>query len=361
MVKIDWSAFVIKPSRIISSLCYSIFRIEPYSICTYSCLYCYARWYRGKRNTTPKQLYLKIWEKTIKELTLNTLPKPYFRIATLTEPLQEKLEEKHKITLEFLETALRYDIPVILNTKSTLTIKEPWFTLLTKMNEKKRILIQYSLFTLNDLTAKKLEPYAPPPSERLRAIETLLDHDIPVVVRLQPLVPYLEDEILDTAKELSSTKIKGFIIESLRDTISNISKIANILGIDKEAFMNKFEKYMSTKGELYTPSHKWRIQLYRSLDVIARKSRKILSNCKEFLEPNKPIDCCLFWTTGSRYAVRPTLRELLGLTKPVSNARLVYPSEFNKYPYIIKRGLKLHHNKLMKVFVNKEYYNIPSL
>lgn len=309
----------------------------------------------------PKQVYLKIWEKTIKELALRDLPKPYFRIATLTEPLQGKLEEKHKITFKFLETALRYDIPIILNTKSTLTIKEPWLTLLIRMNEKRRVLIQYSLFTLNDLTARKLEPYAPSPSERLRAIETLLDHDIPVVVRLQPLIPYIEDEILDTAKELSSTKIKGLIVESLRDTINNISRIANILSVDKDTFMSKFEKYMATKGELYTPSNKWRIQLYKSLGTIARKNGKILSSCKEFLRPNKPIDCCLFWTTGSRYAVRPTLKELLSLTKPVNNVRLIYPSEFSKYPYIIRRGLKLHHNKLMRIFVNEEYRNTPLL
>ncbi len=299
-----------------------------------------------------------MWEKTIKGLAASMLPKPYFRIATLTEPLQEKLEEKHKMTLKFLKAALRYNIPIILNTKSTLTVKEPWFTLLIKMNENKQILIQYSLFTLNDETAKKLEPYAPPPSERLKAIETLLDHDIPVVVRLQPLIPCLEDEILDTAKELSSTRIKGFIIESLRDTVNNISKIANILSIDKEAFINRFEKYMSTEGELYTPSRKWRVRIYRTLDVIARKRGKILSNCKEFLEPNKPLDCCLFWTTGSKYAVRPTLRELLDLSKPVNNVSLIHSSEFNKYPYIIRRGLKLHHNKLMKVLINKEYYNI---
>ncbi|KSW12127.1 hypothetical protein CF15_05000 [Pyrodictium occultum] len=45
----EWLEIGIKPSSYISSLCYSVFRLEPFTGCVFDCLYCYARWYRGLR------------------------------------------------------------------------------------------------------------------------------------------------------------------------------------------------------------------------------------------------------------------------------------------------------------------------
>jgi len=48
------SELVVGVSSIISPLCYSALRLEPYTQCPFSYLYCYARWYREEVEFKPR-------------------------------------------------------------------------------------------------------------------------------------------------------------------------------------------------------------------------------------------------------------------------------------------------------------------
>jgi len=57
-----------------------------------------------------------------------------------------------------------------------------------------RSAVTFTITTLDGGLARRLEPRAPPPSKRLDAIEKLSLQGIPVGVRIDPVIPFLNDE-----------------------------------------------------------------------------------------------------------------------------------------------------------------------
>ncbi|MCK5559260.1 MAG: radical SAM protein, partial [Thermoplasmata archaeon] len=62
--------------------------------------------------------------------------------------------------------------------------------------------------TIDDSIASKLEPGAPLPSRRIVAIEKLISKSIPVMVRVDPIIPGLNDDVDRLLKTLSEVGVK---------------------------------------------------------------------------------------------------------------------------------------------------------
>ena len=106
------SELVINISNIISPLCYSLFRIEPFTTCSFNCIYCYARWYREDDSVKPRFRALnefRVVARKLNERKLRTIP---FRLSTLSDPFQP-LESKVKIVRNILKIALEYELSLI--------------------------------------------------------------------------------------------------------------------------------------------------------------------------------------------------------------------------------------------------------
>ncbi len=349
---IDYRLFGIKPSRVISSYCYSVFRLEPYIGCRYDCIYCYARWYRLVEPLASIDKLLLYWEKVARRLSQTSLPKPYFRLSTLTEPFQEGVEDKIFASYKMLEIAYRYRIPVVINTKSTLFLRDPWISLINKLADEKLVLVQVSIGLRDDGLAKLLEPGAPPPTSRLEAIDKLYEQGIPVVLRLQPLIPGLEDEHFRVLREALST-VKGVIIESLRLPWNILVKLYDLLssmisiGFDPSIWT----KYTVEARDLYTPIKEWKSRMYSMVKEETGRAGIPLTTCKDY-PLTMTTDCCLFWVTGNReYGVRETIRERKYGLKP-SHATIIGREMIDKYPNPIRKILRLHSNKLDKILMN---------
>ena len=54
--------------------------------------------------------------------------------------------------------------------------------------------VALTITTQDEDIARLLEPHAPAPSERLKALENLARKEIPVSVRIDPVIPYVNDE-----------------------------------------------------------------------------------------------------------------------------------------------------------------------
>ncbi len=333
--------FVIKPSIYISSLCYSILRIEPWDTCTYSCLYCYARWYRGPHGRPrPKPWVPKAFEKIAK--SIKAYPRPYFRLATLSEPFQRPW----KGLFEILEIAIKYEIPLVINTKSHI----PWndlFNYLLKLADKRLVLVQVTVGFLE--SAGKLEPFAPSPWRRLDLIEKLSEHSVPVVARVQPLVPGLEREQERVAEESLRRGALGIIVESLREAKENVETLYKILKIE-----NKYEwEPYDVQGKLIHPALKWRQERFFAFKSLANSYGREASDCKDVCSFKGPYgDCCLTHLAfeSSR---RPTLRDLMALG--VERVRELYLfgeklEELGK----LARPFKQHEKLLMRAYERRK-------
>ena len=127
---------VIGPSPYISTLCYSVLKIEPYDFCSLNCIYCYADWYSRKTRRIIRE-FEKIAKK-LKKRNLKTIP---FRLSTLTEPFQP-IEQAKKLSLKILKISLKYSIPLIINTKSTIVMEDPWRSEILKLYDKSLVILR---------------------------------------------------------------------------------------------------------------------------------------------------------------------------------------------------------------------------
>ncbi len=195
------------------------YSINPYSGCSYNCIYCYIRGSKYGENMA-KTLSVKINAPEVLEKQLKRRAKRgeygIIAISTSTEPYQ-KIEEKLKLTRKLLEVILKYRFPVHILTKSTLVLRD--LDLLKSINEnailpedirenlKQGVIINFSISTLDEKLAKLLEPGAPKPKERFRAMKKCKDEGFFTGISYIPVLPYLSDSeeqldgMIKTAKE----------------------------------------------------------------------------------------------------------------------------------------------------------------
>ncbi|HEX59205.1 MAG TPA: radical SAM protein [Methanomicrobia archaeon] len=329
--------FAINPSRVISALCYSIFRLEPYSICSYSCQYCYARWYR--KGGAPNFDILKAFLKLAKRLDLR-IP---MRLATLSDPLQDA-EERYKLTFKLLNLAKEHDVPIILCTKSDRIAKEPWKGLIDSMARDGLIVVQLSI---SSLRYNYLEPLAPPPEERLEALSSL---EAPKVLRLQPLIPnYSFSSAEEFVESVKSSGIEQITTELLRIEAGELALY--------EKFWQRWSEY-SLEGRLVKAEAP---DILKELRKACDKYKLGFGLCKEGLLNLETANCCGLHLLDAE--LRPTLRELYKELVRVKKVELekvgeifrpyLFGDRLNELPGPVRKALR-HHEKVMLSVLSDE-------
>ncbi len=323
----------INPSKIISSLCYSIFRLEPYTNCSFSCRYCYARWYRSGE-IRPRFKALGMFERVARRLEVR-IP---FRLATLSEPLQD-VEERYRLSLRLMKTALKYEIPIILCTKSDRIAKEPWRSTINELADEGLMIVQVSV---SSLERTELEPKAPHPIRRLEALKEI---DAPKVLRLQPLIPnYSFGDAEDFVRRVSDY-VDQITVEPLRIERSELEFYGR--------FWNRWSEY-SFEGDLIKVEAP---EILRELRIACDKYGLSFGLCKEGLFDLETANCCGLHRIDVE--LRPTLRELYRELLEVGSIRIEDVGEvFGRYlfgeklqglPRPIRKALRYHEKVLLKV------------
>ncbi len=328
----------INPSKIISALCYSVLRLEPYTNCSFNCKYCYARWYRGGR-IKPRARAIGMFAKVAKKLDIR-LP---FRLATLSEPLQD-IEEKAKVSYKLMKIAYENGIPIILSTKSDRIAKDPWKSLIEEMAKDNLIVVQMSI---SSLEKTELEPKAPHPMDRLKALEEI---DAPKVLRLQPLIPNYSFANAEEFVEIVRHYVDQITTEPLRVERGELDFY--------KQFWDKWS-YYSFEGELV------KVDCYDILVELKMACDKYdldFGLCKEGYFELETANCC-----GMHYLdveLRPTLREvykeLLNVNEIDLNeidkvfGKYLFGEKLNELPRPIKKALRFHEKVLLKCLRSKE-------
>ncbi len=195
--------------------------INPYVGCAFGCAYCYARYahrYTAERLSTAADAgsgdalptdELPPWlaferrimvKREAPELvrralqrpgTLDALRRETVVIGTATDPYQPA-ERRFRITRGVLEVLSEHNgIRVAIITKSPLVTRD--VDLLRLINERSRLTVHISLITVDREIARILEPRAPTPEARLRAIARLSANGIEVGVNCMPVLPGITD------------------------------------------------------------------------------------------------------------------------------------------------------------------------
>jgi DNA repair photolyase len=183
--------------------------INPYKGCEHGCIYCFARPSHAYLNLSPGlDFETKLFYKdNAAELLEQELRKPGYQckpinLGSNTDPYQP-IERKLLVTRSLLEVMARFRHPVTVVTKSALVERD--IDLLAGMARSGLASVAISITTLRDDLKRSLEPRAPAPAVRLRAVRKLREAGVPVFVLFAPVIPFVNDaemeQVLQTAAE----------------------------------------------------------------------------------------------------------------------------------------------------------------
>src|SRR5579864_1742406 len=167
--------------------------INPYRGCEFGCVYCYARYtheFLELRDPMDfeRRIFVKRMAAEVLARTLSRTPIGSDQIAlgTATDPYQPA-ERKFRLTRSMLEVFAQVGgLDLSITTKSALVARD--LDLLRAINVRSRLSVNFSLITLNRRLQRILEPRAPRPSLRLRALAELSAAGIRCHVLMMPMI-----------------------------------------------------------------------------------------------------------------------------------------------------------------------------
>ncbi len=188
--------------------------INPYQGCEHGCVYCYARitheyWGYSAGTDFEKNILIKenAPELLIKKLKSRSWTGQPIMLSGNTDCYQPA-EQKFEITRKLLQVCLDHNQPVGIITKNALVCRD--IDILEKLAAKNLVQVHVSITTLDEELRRTMEPRTSSTHKRLKTIEKLSAHNIPVHVMLAPIIPGLNsDEIFDICEAVSKAGAKS--------------------------------------------------------------------------------------------------------------------------------------------------------
>lgn len=184
------------------------FNLNPYTGCSHGCIYCYARTYIKDFNKP--RVKLRLLQNI--DSDLSKIPKgSLISMSNSSDPYTPP-EDKLGLTREALRRVLEGGYRVLIITKSDLVVRDS--DLLKRGNS----VVSITVTTLDDEVSKKLEPNAPTPTKRLKALENLRREGIAATARIDPIIPYVNDDA-EMLKELINKLADAGVMQVTASTL----------------------------------------------------------------------------------------------------------------------------------------------
>jgi DNA repair photolyase len=191
-------------SKVVSNRVPFFWQINPYRGCEFGCKYCYARYtheFMEMRDGMDfeRKIYVKQHSACLLRQELKHVRTGQgIAIGTATDPYQPA-ERKFGITRAIMEEFSRHEgLSLGVVTKSDLIVRD--VDLLQKISEKNHFSVHVTITTTNTDLARILEPRAPRPDLRFKAVKKLVEAGIRTSVNCAPVLP----GITDSPKDLES-------------------------------------------------------------------------------------------------------------------------------------------------------------
>jgi DNA repair photolyase len=187
--------------------------INPYRGCEFGCQYCYARYTHEYMELDAGDFEKKIYIKqdagplARRELGMEKIQGEHIAIGTATDPYQPA-EREFGATRAILEQmAARHGLSISITTKSDQVVRD--IDLLRRISEHSGVSVNLSITTVRTRLARILEPRAPRPDLRLRAVEALRRAGISAGVFAMPVLPGITDREEDLDAIASAARDAG--------------------------------------------------------------------------------------------------------------------------------------------------------
>jgi len=218
--------------------------LNVYTGCSHGCLYCYSSSYISNFfMPRTKKDYLKRLSSDLEKLPRN-LP---ISISNSSDPYisLEKDEVYMRNTLSLLEEHKKLII-----TKSDLVARD--------IDLLDNAVVAITITTLDEKIAKKLEPNAPVPSKRMAALEKISAEGIPTILRLDPVIPFLNDsneEIEKLVEKAKNAGVKHVISSTYKTKADNFERMKKAFPEFADRWVEEYGNGEFTQGSRYLPEN----------------------------------------------------------------------------------------------------------
>ena len=253
-----------------------------YRGCSHGCIYCDSR--SNCYNMQHKFEDIEIKENAI-ELLENALKskrkKCMIGMGSMTDPYIP-LESDIQNTRKSLELIYKYDCGATLITKSVNVLRD--LDILKAINSKIKCVIQMTLTTADEKLCKIIEPNVSSTKERFETLKILNQNNIPTIVWLTPILPFIndtEENLIGILNYCIKAKVYGIICFSMGVTLREGNREYFYNRLDK-FFPSIKEKYIKEYGNNYilnSPNNKYLMNLFYK---ICEQNHIICDNSKIF-------------------------------------------------------------------------------
>jgi len=271
-----------------------------YRGCTHGCIYCDARSDCYQMNHDFEDIQVKI---NALELLENTLKKKRKKVMIGTGAMSDPymhIEDKYLFTRKSLNLIEKYGFGATILTKSDKILKD--LDIFKKINEKSKSVVQMTLTTYDENLCKILEPHVSTTKERFNTLEIFRDNNIPTVVWLSPLLPFINDSkenLIGILEYCVKAKVWGIICFDMGLTLRDGNREYFYEQLDKY-FPSLKEKYIKYYGNNYQIKSKNSKELWDIFIKTCKKNNieynldKIWKYLYLFPEKNKKEQLSLF-------------------------------------------------------------------
>jgi DNA repair photolyase len=258
--------------------------LNPYTGCPHGCLYCYVTSYIPNfHHCRPKKELTRKVEKEATKLEGNLIS-----IANSSDPYPP-IEETLGITRTCLQTLSKHDCKIQIVTKSPLVTRD------IDILRKTPSMVSITITTENDEIAKLLEPSAPLPSKRLKALCKLLQNNIPTTVRIDPIIPYLNNQPEKLVKELASMGVPQITCSTYKVKYDNWRRFTQAFPTKAIALKPLYFEIGEQHGRSFLLPREMRKEILENVKEVTENEGMRFSSCREGFPQLNSATCDGSW------------------------------------------------------------------
>ena len=170
--------------------------------------------------------------------------------GSMTDPYIP-LEKELQYTRRCLEVIERHGFGLAILTKSDLILRD--LDLLKKINMKSKCVVQMTLTTADDDLCRKIEPGVCPTGRRVEVLEILRRENIPTVVWLCPILPFINDtetNIRALMEYIVRVNVRGIVFFGIGMTLREGDREYFYTQLDR-LFPGMKQRYIAKYGNAY--------------------------------------------------------------------------------------------------------------
>jgi len=186
--------------------CPEKYSLNPYTGCGHGCIYCYATYIPNFYQARRKKDLLKRIRKDLEKIPRGSI----ISISNSSDPYVP-IDKKYEDTRKCLQLFGNYDFRILLITKSDLVLRD------IDVLQNLKSAVTLTVTSLKKEIYSRLEPNAPEPEKRLKAIKELTKAGILTGIRFDPIFPYLtDDEIEEIVGRASEAGVKHIVTSTFK-------------------------------------------------------------------------------------------------------------------------------------------------